>query len=119
MKEYDKLIRNNVLEKIWTDGNIANWRILKDDKEKWEYLLKKFDEEVDEFKDALANPVNEGENILEEGADLIEVIVTFLDFLSISPSFAYLVSKFFAKRSDKGSFSEFIVLKSVKNSQNK
>ena len=61
---FDKLVRDNIPNIIEQSGRIAKFRVMNDEEYKTE-LIKKLQEEVDEFK--------ESENI-EELADILEVI---------------------------------------------
>lgn len=73
MPVYNKLVRDNILEIIKKDGLNYNARIL----EQEEYiseLKKKFKEEVNEIVEA-----NTEEEIMEEMADLLELIHAMLD----------------------------------------
>lgn len=115
---YDKLIRDKVLEDIFEDDFSADWEVLKRTDEKWNYLMKKFQEEVKEFEHALFNPKDGGYNVLEEAVDIIEVMVSFVKLMSINPSKLHLMSKFEEKRRLKGRFDKWIVLKKVYKSEN-
>lgn len=73
MKEYNKLIRDNIDDIINNNGKneFAVTRILKYDEYKIE-LLKKLEEEFTELKEAITS--DNKESIIEESADVIEVI---------------------------------------------
>lgn len=64
MKKYDKLVRDNIPDIIHENGKSVCFRTLTENEFK-EYLLKKLDEEVAEFRE---NPN------LEELADITEVL---------------------------------------------
>lgn len=73
MQVYNKLIRDNIDEIINTNGKneLAVTRILDEEEYKLE-LLKKLEEEFKELKEAINTDITD--NIIEESADLIEVI---------------------------------------------
>lgn len=73
MEVYNKLIRDNIDEIINNNGKneVAVTRILSDEEYQIE-LLKKLDEEYQELLEAINSGVTE--DIIEESADLIEVI---------------------------------------------
>ena len=73
MQVYNKLIRDNIDEIINTNGKneLAVTKILDEEKYKLE-LLKKLEEEFKELKEAINTDITD--NIIEESADLIEVI---------------------------------------------
>jgi predicted house-cleaning noncanonical NTP pyrophosphatase (MazG superfamily) len=77
MKEYNKLIRDRIVETIEKDGRIAVVKTL-DALEYDVQLKKKLVEEVDELLKA------EGESVLEEMADVYEVLEHLLDVYNIS-----------------------------------
>lgn len=73
MQEYNKLIRDNIDEIINNNGKneLAVTKIL-DEKEYKLELLRKLEEEFKELKEAINTGITD--NIVEESADLIEVI---------------------------------------------
>ena len=73
MEVYNKLVRDNIDTLINSNGKdeVAVTRILSDEEYKTE-LLRKLDEELKELKEALL--LGNREDIIEESADLIEVI---------------------------------------------
>lgn len=77
MKEYNKLIRDRIVEVIEKDGREAVVRIL-DEHEYTGELKKKLVEEVGELLDA------KGDSLLEEMADVYEVLEHLLEIYGIS-----------------------------------
>lgn len=73
MKKYNKLVRDRVPEIIKRNGDKPKCHIA-DEKEYFEKLLKKLDEEMKEF---LENPSE------EELADLLEVHSAFIDYIVV------------------------------------
>ena len=73
MEVYNKLVRDNIKNIIDNNGKdeIAVTRVL-DDNEYKEELLKKLKEEFTELNEAIKSGIKE--NVVEESADLIEVI---------------------------------------------
>ena len=98
MKIYNKLVRDNIDEIINNNGKNeqAVTRILNEEEYKKE-LLKKLEEEFNELKEAINLGINK--NIIEESADLIEVIraINGDDLTEILKQLEY-------KRNKKGGF---------------
>ena len=108
MKEYNKLIRDRVVESIEKDGRIAVTRKL-DTQEYTDELRKKLLEEVDELLDA------RGDSIIEEMADVYEVLEHLLSVYQISEE-DLLIEK--AKKAQiKGKFKKRLFLMSVKDKE--
>jgi len=108
MEVYNKLIRDNIDTIINNNGNgeIAVTRILDDEEYKKE-LMKKLEEEVEELKEAIVTGIDE--DIIEESADLIEVI------RAVNKDNLDLVIKTLEdKRSKRGGFTERKYLEIVK-----
>lgn len=78
--EYPKLVRDNVPENIeQKTGKIIKTRILEDDIEFLEFLLKKVDEETYELSHAEGR-----EHLAEEIADVMELFDSLLEVNSLS-----------------------------------
>ena len=102
-KVYNKLVRDRIPEIIEAEGKIVKARILNNE-EHLEELVKKLGEEYEEFKKDM---------IIEELADLQEVILALADALNIShQELAKAVSKKTLKR---GAFKKRIFLESVED----
>lgn len=109
MQIYNKLIRDNIDEIINNNGNNeqAITRILTEEEYKKE-LLKKLEEEFNELKEAINSGVND--DIIEESADLIEVIRALNgDDLEL------VIQKLEYKRNKKGGFVKKKYLEKVIN----
>jgi predicted house-cleaning noncanonical NTP pyrophosphatase (MazG superfamily) len=108
MKEYNKLIRDRIVETIEKDGRIPVVKTL----DALEYdlqLKKKLVEEVDELLKA------EGESVLEEMADVYEVLEHLLEVYGISEE-DLLIAK--AKKAQiKGKFRKRLFLIGVKEKE--
>lgn len=101
MKTYNKLVRDKIPEVIEKTGKKCDIRIA--NKEEYGELLEaKLKEEVNEFLE---------EKNLEELADVIEVIVSLAKDLGYSEE--ELLKKREEKKSERGEFSEGIVLEKV------
>ncbi len=100
-KVHNKLVRDKIPEIIEAEGKLVRARIL--DKEEYlNELIKKLGEEYEEFKK---------ETVIEELADLQEVILALADALNIShQELARAVSK---KTLERGAFKKRIFLESV------
>lgn len=95
---YNKLVRDRIPEIIEADGKTPVTRVL-DDKEYLEELIKKLQEECDEFK---------ADKNVEELADLQEVILALADTLGISH--AQLAEVYGEKARRRGAFKNKIFL---------
>lgn len=108
MEVYNKLVRDNIDDIINNNGKgeLAVTRILNDDEYEVE-LLRKLEEEYHEFKEALNSGIRE--DIIEETADLIEVIRALNgDDLQV------ILKRLEDKRSKKGGFVKRKYLEVVK-----
>ena len=103
-----KLVRDKIDEKTKNNGEIPITRILSDDEFKIE-LLKKVDEEFFELKEAIS--CGDKEKILEESADLFEVIKAYNELMS--NSFEDIVLCMDKKREKRGGFSRKLFLERV------
>ena len=108
MKVYNKLIRDNIDEIINNNGKneVAVTRILDNDEYKIE-LLRKLDEELTELKEAISSSIQK--NIIEESADLIEVIRALNE-----DNLELVMQKLEDKRNKRGGFSKKKYLEIVK-----
>ena len=98
---YNKLVRDRIPEIIAADGKLAKTRILN----KEEYLaelIKKLGEEYEEFKQ---------DQVIDELADLQEVILALADALNFSPQ--ELAKAVSMKTLKRGAFKKRIFLESV------
>ena len=102
MRRYDKLVRDKIPEIIKADGKECVVEFVSD-KEKYELLERKLNEEVNEFLE---------DKNLEELADVMEVLFGLADALGYSEE--ELLAKREAKRNERGGFKEGIVLKEVR-----
>lgn len=100
-KTFNKLVRDNIPEKIESNGEIAITRVLNDDEYKIE-LERKLQEELEEVLSS------SGKDRLEELADLVEVIKC-LAILEQS-SFETIIEIANEKKLKRGSFSKKIFL---------
>lgn len=105
MQVYRKLVRDRIPEIIQADGKEPITRIL-NDKEYLQELIKKLQEECDEFK---------AEQNVDELADIQEVILALADALGISH--AELAEVYGEKARQRGAFKKKIYLKAVKDGE--
>ena len=108
MEVYNKLGRDDIYTLINSNGKneVAVIRILSDGEYKFE-LLRKLDEELKELKEALL--LGNKEDIIEESADLIEVIRALND-----DNLELVMEKLEDKRKKKGGFTKKKYLEVVK-----
>lgn len=102
--EYPKLVRDKIpeiVEKITSTK--VQMRILEDDEEYLQYLLKKIEEEAHE----LAHAKNDG-HIIEEIADVMELIDTILDFKALDINMVRNAQKDKAKK--RGGFKKRVLM---------
>ena len=102
MIKYDKLVRDLIPEINSASGKTAEIEIV-DNRVAFEYLIKKLDEEVTEFKT--------DEN-LEELADVLEVLFGLAHKMGYTEQ--DLLNKRQEKKEARGGFEKNIVLKSTK-----
>ena len=101
MKTYDKLVRDLIPEIIETSGKTATIEVVNNEVA-FDYLLKKLDEEVSEFKT---------DQNLEELADVMEVLFGLAHKLGYSEQ--ELLTKRQEKKQARGGFEKNIILKST------
>ena len=102
MITYDKLVRDLIPEIIKTSGKTATIEVVNNEVA-FDYLLKKLDEEVNEFKT---------DQNLEELADVMEVLFGLAHKLGYSEQ--DLLTKRQEKKQARGGFEKNIILKSTK-----
>ena len=101
MKIYDKIIRDKIPEIIKANDKNLETEIV-DKKKAVEYLIKKFDEEIEEFKK---------EYSIEELADILEIVHGLAHNLGVD--FNDLENIRRKKADDRGGFEKGIVLRRV------
>jgi predicted house-cleaning noncanonical NTP pyrophosphatase (MazG superfamily) len=102
--EYPKLVRDRIPEIIETKtGTRPEQRILSDDQEFLEYLLKKMVEESTELQHS-----GEHNNLEEELADIFELIDTILRFKGKTPEDIIKIQT--EKREKRGGFKKRILM---------
>lgn len=101
MITYDKLVRDLIPEIIETSGKTATIEVVNNEVA-FDYLLKKLDEEVSEFKT---------DQNLEELADVMEVLFGLAHKLGYSEQ--DLLTKRQEKKQARGGFEKNIILKST------
>ena len=102
MIKYDKLVRDLIPEIISASGKTAEIEIV-DNTVAFEYLIKKLDEEVTEFKT---------DKNLEELADVLEVLFGLAHKMGYSEQ--DLLNKRQEKKEARGGFEKNLILKSTK-----
>jgi len=112
MEVYNKLVRDKIVDIINNNGRdeVAVYRILDDNELKIE-LLKKLEEEFIELKEAII--YGDNNSIVEESADLIEVIRAINN-----NDLDCVISKLEQKREKRGGFSKKIFLEKVLKKNN-
>lgn len=98
MKEYNKLVRDKIVDIIEADGRKAEYRIL-DNVEFRNELNKKLQEEVHEYLE---------DNNVEELADIVEVIYGILNSMDVSIDDFEKIR--LAKKEKRGAFNKKIFL---------
>ncbi len=104
-KIYDKLVRDNIPDIIRSDGEKPITRIL-DDKEYWNYLLKKDSEELEEVKTACTS-----EEVKKELGDKLEVLIAMANFYGFT--LEDIINESEIKKSKKGGFEKRILLEKI------
>ena len=101
MKEHNKLVRDNILNIIKTNGQEYNFHIASDS-EYWIKLKEKLYEEINEFMK---------DESIEEIADIFEVLLSILKYKNISISDLENIRQ--NKENKRGSFNKRIILENV------
>lgn len=99
MVEYDKLVRDNIINIIKNKGKKANYHICSDS-EHLQYLVLKLNEETEEFNEDYS---------IEELADVIEVI----EALKKLPKYSNVEEIRLNKIKSNGAFNQRIILDEV------
>lgn len=102
---YDKLVRDNIPEKITKNGAKPFYRILNNE-EYWNYLLKKDIEELEEVKEAKSI-----EEIKKELADKLELIIAMAEYNNFTMQ--DIIEEAKKKKEKNGGFSKKILLEKV------
>lgn len=114
MKQFNKLVRNKILDIIKKNGDSAMYRILNDDAEYIQALLEKDEEELHELIEAvtLKESSNQGkDHVLEELVDKLEVLEALTEALGFSKETLYQKQR--EKREARGGFDKRIYLEST------
>lgn len=106
-KIYNKLVRDNIPNIISTSGKKCKYSNCPS-RLKMIFLYNKLVEEINELRIAKTK-----DEQIEELADIKEVLETISDFLGISENEVF--ERKIAKRIEKGSFKNFVVLESVED----
>jgi predicted house-cleaning noncanonical NTP pyrophosphatase (MazG superfamily) len=102
--EYPKLVRDNIPEIVGKiKGREVKTRILEDDEGYLKFLLKKVEEEAHELANA-----KDKEHIIEEMADVMELIDTILAFNGLDMETVRSVQR--KKAEERGSFKKRILM---------
>ncbi|MFA6973416.1 MAG: nucleoside triphosphate pyrophosphohydrolase [Parcubacteria group bacterium] len=102
--EYPKLVRDNIPEVVGKlTGKEVKTRILENDEEYSKFLLKKVEEEAHELANAKSK-----EHIVEEAADVMELIDTILEFNGLDLETVRKVQK--EKAEKRGGFKKRILM---------
>jgi predicted house-cleaning noncanonical NTP pyrophosphatase (MazG superfamily) len=108
---YDKLVRDNIPNKIKLNGEMPVFRKL-NNKEYWEYLLKKDAEELEEVKTAVT--IEERKN---EIADKLELIIAMAEYNGFSLD--DIIETANIKKKNNGGFEKRLLLEKVVKLSNK
>lgn len=101
MKEHNKLVRDNILNMIKSEGRTYTYHIA-DDTEYYEKLKQKLVEEIGEFLES---------EKFEELSDMLEIIHALCEYKNIS--FNDLEHERIRKKQARGGFNERIILEKV------
>lgn len=111
-KVYNKLIRDNIPAIIKSSGKVCDVEVL-DDKNYLEKLIEKFSEEVAELREEVYQ--DNKDNIIEELADIQELIYAVLDYYGSDKIALDKVTS--DKAQKRGGFSKRLLLKEVRDSE--
>lgn len=103
-REYDKLVRDEIPERIEETGETPVVRTASDDEEYRTYLVEKLREEVEEYAESRRR---------EELADILEVVRTIREFEGLCA--ADLEELRAEKADERGGFTDRIVLERVES----
>lgn len=106
IKIYNKLVRDKIPEIIESTGKMANYFMCDDEDDFIGVVKNKIKEEVEELLSA-----NKIEDIIEEEADLLEILQTFNDIKNIR--FIDVIPVMANKSKEKGKFDKKIILVST------
>ena len=104
-KEYNKLVRDNIIDIIKNNGEEPIYRVLNNE-EYWEYLLMKDNEELMEVKNAQSK-----DEIKKELADKLELIIAMAEFNGYS--LEDIIKEADNKRKKNGGFKKRLLLEKV------
>ena len=104
-KTYNKLVRDNIPEIIEKNGGTPFFREL-NEREYWEYLLKKDEEELQEVKEAFSR-----EERKEELADKLELLIAMASYNGFS--LQDIINEANIKKSKNGGFEKRLLLEKV------
>ena len=104
-KTYNKLVRDNIPEIIEKNGGKPFFREL-NEREYWEYLLKKDEEELQEVKEAFSR-----EERKEELADKLELLIAMASYNGFS--LQDIINEANIKKSKNGGFEKRLLLEKV------
>ena len=107
----NKLVRDKIPEIIESQGKIATTKIAKNEEEYYKYLKNKLLEEVNEFIEA-----TESKHIIEELADVLEVLDAIYDFNKIDKKIIQEVKT--KKFNERGGFKKKIILLDINDTKN-
>jgi predicted house-cleaning noncanonical NTP pyrophosphatase (MazG superfamily) len=96
--KYNKLVRDKIPEYIKSKGGVPITHVA-DDKEYWQKLKEKLQEEINEFSEAES---------IEEMADVLEVIDAIIDYKKFNKEELQKVKD--KKADDRGKFRDKIIL---------
>ena len=102
--EYPKLVRDKIPEVVKENsGKIIKTRILEDDEEYSQFLMKKVEEEAHELANA-----EDKEHVMEEVADVLELIDAILEFHGVEMETVRKVQE--EKAEKRGGFKKRILM---------
>ena len=104
-KVYDKLVRDKIPEIIYSNGEKPIYRKL-NEKEYWEYLLKKDKEELQEIKEA--NSIEERKKELADKLELIKAMAKYNGF-----KLQDIIKEAERKKEKNGGFEKRLLLEKV------